>query len=1459
MGFSPQDNTNNVNTSASPDLGTPTQDKVFYNERTYTDQLAQQTRGAAESLETSAETDDLVKYESPGGPQSDSITVEPNAPPPSEPASVVVEVSEETTEEGSNPAGSPFSRDAASEPIAVFNQKVTDFLQDSRAVAALEKAYVESKISDKFVERILANAKEGDNEVFSSAMTVVDTELRKAGNVLDALMQILKTIRDFDKELTVTNDSVIRNMCLQHVSDESIKLDELLPETDVFGNLLRINDQHFFDQNDNLPAMPVTALSKTALSAVRFYLDKGYMPSQLMKQKILSLTSAQLTEVVPGVVISADETGTAVPSVKSAGERVSSVGTPFDQQASISEKDNAGIGTFCDNPIFSAVQSHANTNLKTASVLLSIAANEMLISAGLGRLEGTTLGNKFSTTSNFRKNLLGVSPTGTNIISNHPEPGSIASTLLADEAHGVTPNISLSRAKMILDRKARDQVGHHYDNASATSGFTKTAITDPVNNKLNLYEDALDNADEIATVGVQFFEKLQARDKDISILTPKKLFVRVMEEINTSISDFVVGFESASKTRCAELAMYSLVGGRAINPDERDYTEKMRTLLFSAMTRQCFSILQKQNIKILANASESGKPKITEVTVKDEDGTSVTKTITTKDKTGTVDTNKVVLDASVIRFSGDDTQHFVKTSAVPSTSFLGARFAGDEIPENIKIHWDNIGNPNDPNDAVQAADEKTATASGQDLGPGVGGAVGMALEEPKVSSAEEVNKTEGSGLKTVFLAGTNVLWNTKIFDLFVDLEQDANSLTSRLAKVFVECHEEAQKIARSEDDTKNFIVPSARVTKASGIDGSTLVSMIFHAATKLAFVFSDSTIIKPQEAQNIQIDEAAVFVWPEGEVGFHPDVTDPVALLESVTKGGFDDIKDAMAGGQLPQAYYKGWMLEQYYNYITGLRDDYALADIFGFFFDGNTGQLSEWWKDTTVSAQGKFGFSNSNVNKRIHEALAVILAASKSNDLESVYDNEGKIIGIGESNKIVSSRDSVTYKQLEDLIKDLSRSHRQPYAALLSHLSQTRYVKEKAADVISLGKQLRSDTGVTQSETVKSFLEFYNNFEFGKAYVENVNDYRLQITFDKIKNIQRERSLPALKRQKITKGELNSLKPIFDILGSFNVSPGHPKDFLIVCVGIPTGYTEDVAEHSFDLIEGLSSANKIPIVNFDLARISGFEAGQPEDFKGKQSFSFLLESILSSESFAPFENFHPGTMGELEEKILVNVGKENQSTGLEWINQWNNNQSKRTKAQYLLRNEIKSFLMKRFLSILSPVDLDVRDMVPGLDSRFQNADTPRYTGSKELAKALSLVAGYPPNTFDGVFQEQGGGVVTLDPIQMQQLTSYHSTTTSTGQLTHFPKISYAFADLFTDVFSALPFRAGYLMNEIFAPNDYEKIVCFEVDKNNFLLAGGVYDNAIPKSPNSTVDPGFVGFHTYALLPGGFEIDLPKP
>ena len=65
-------------------------------------------------------------------------------------------------------------------------------------------------------------------------------------------------------------------------------------------------------------------------------------------------------------------------------------------------------------------------------------------------------------------------------------------------------------------------------------------------------------------------------------------------------------------------------------------------------------------------------------------------------------------------------------------------------------------------------------------------------------------------------------------------------------------------------------------------------------------------------------------------------------------------------------------------------------------------------------------------------------------------------------------------------------------------------------------------------------------------------------------------------------------------------------------------------------------------------------------------------------------------------------------------------------------------------------------------------------------------------------------------------------------------------------------------MNEVFAPNDYEKIICFEVDKNHFLLAGGIYDNAIPKSPNSAVDPGFVGFHTYALQINSIS-KLPKP
>tara|TARA_Y100001970_G_scaffold220361_1_gene270615 strand:- start:1496 stop:5911 length:4416 start_codon:yes stop_codon:yes gene_type:complete len=1471
MAFLPKNNTNNVNTSAEVGVGTPVQDEVFYNERNYTDQLAQQTKEALESRDVS-ETIEIVAYDAVGqsvteretdsssGTQNirdtseTAVPVEPEEPPPAAPASVTVEASDETTAEGQNPAG-PHSPPGAPviEPIAIFNQKVTDFLQDSRAVAALEKSYVESKISDKFVERILTRAKEEDSEVFSSAMSAVDTELSKASDVLDAILQILQAIRDFDGELKVTSNTVIRNMCLQYIADESIKIDELISSTDVFGNLLRICDQHFVDEYDKLPEKSVTALSKSALSAVRFYLDKGYTTSQLLYQK--EVPPHNQTNAAPGVEPDPKGRPFSAPGVLEVGARVSSVGTPFDQQESISEMDNAGLGIFCDNPLFEALDAYAQTNIKIASVLLSMVSSEMLVSAGLGRLEGTTLGNKFSTTSAFRKNLLGVSTTGTTILSNFPEPGSIASILTANRITG-EPGITgnTGQSSMILDGKFRDGDDPHYTSSSATSGFTKTIITDPTKNTVSGYEKALDNADEVSTLGVQFFEKLQARDKDISLLTPSKLFIRVMEEINTSISSFAVGFDAANKSRCAELSMYSYLGGVPVNADEREYAEKMRALLFSAMARQCFSILQKQNIKILANSSETGKPTVTEVTVKDEDGTSVTKTITTKDKSGAVDSNKVVLDTSVLRFSGDDTANFVKTSEIPIRSFLGARFAGTGIPEDTINIWDNIGNPNNPNDTFQQQNTQTQT-SGQEVGPGPGGAVGQALEEPLVSSAQESEKedpTEGSA-KTSTSVGANVLWNTKIFDLFTELEQDTNSLTSRLAKVFVECHKEAQKIARSDDDSKNFIVPSARVTKASGIDGATLVSMIFHAATKLANTFSNCRIIKPSDAASVSIHgEDAPDVWPEGDL----DATGQYLVNgvpineEEWTKEDYENL-DNPVNTNFPTPIYddKGAELAAYYDYLVGKADPFNYN--IGSYADAT--DIAMWWQDATVSAQGTFGFGDANHNKRIHDALTVILTAAKSNDLGAVYDKDGKIIGVGQSNRVISARNTVTYKQLENLIKSLSRSHRQPYAALLSHLSQIRYVKEKSKSVVNLGMQVSSNPRATQSQTVESFLEFYNNFKFGQEYVENITDYRIQITSDKIRNIETERATAGLKRQKITKGELNSLKPIFDILGSSNVGPGHPKDMLIVCAGIPTGYTEHTLEHNFDIVEGLSAVPNIPTVDLMLIRFSGLT----DDFKGKMTKSFLLESILSSESFAPFENIQPGSMGELEEKILVHAGKENQTTALNWINQWENNPSKKHLARKVMRTEIKSFLMKRFLSALSPVDLDVRDMVPGLDSRFQNADSPRYSGSKELAKTLSLVAGYPSNTFDEVFQEQEG-VVTLNPVQMQMLTAYQATTTSTGQLTHFPKISYAFADLFTDVFSALPFRAGYLMNEIFAPNDYEKIVCFEVDKNHFLLAGGVHDNAIPKSPNSTVDPGFVGFHTYVLQINSIS-KLPKP
>ena len=1416
----------NVQTNPKPSQPPPKRDEVFYNEIEYSNFLAEKTKLAAEEA-AAANAQEPVQVVSP--PEESAQEPEVN-PPPAQ--SNTVESDGSSTTQGDTQVGS-FNLEAP-EMIAIFNQKMSDFSnhglfqsmnfsENSPAAAALEKAYVEGKISDAFVSSVYKITKSGGAAaIIDDALKSVDDELKKADDVLQAISNILKLIRDLDTELMFKDTHgntgaggggfVEKNKYMQ---DNSIKVDKILPEQMCFGGMWSLLNANFIDNSETFtqPEKSSTARLRSALTIVSYYLSHGHCSTQVKTHEISQFLQ---TPVAPG----AQPSSFSPPSLVAVGERVSAVGTPFDQQDTIAEVNNAGMGVAFDNPVYSEVSSNVDGPFYQASVYLTMVANEFLFSSGLGRLEDTTLGNRFGTNSkNFREKLVGVPPTNIlNQLTTNTVPGSIAATHLVGPS-GDPNNGEGVDGIMILDgQNKQSTMGTSSHPNNATSAFLKSVITSPTNNLVLEYEKALKNAVDVSSLGVKYFEKLQHRDQSVSLITPRHLFVRVLEEVNTSISAFGTGFEAASKNRCGELAMFAHIGGQGINPDERFSTEKMRNLLFSSISRRAFAMLQKQNIKILAGAADAGKKKVTEVTVVASDGTSTTNTITTKDKTADVDSNKVVLDSKVLRFSGDDTANFLKSTAIPEQSFIGAHFTGD-FPHEDSLIADGMASvdpladePASSNDS--SAGENNAQSFDEDSPP------------PEENDMPEAPAASETAKKAYTNEGAFVLWNTPMFELFTEIEQDNNSLVSRLAQVFVDCHQEASLLATSDNKNKSFIGTQSRVTKASGIDASTLIGMIFHSACLLAKTFANATVIDPSEAAKIQqADEKEVF----------PDPT----LIS--------------AGSEVN-------MFELFYNQLVGLPID---VDGIDEFWQDVFKQWTQYWTLCTVSSRGTFGFSDKNSNKKTNSSLSLLIGGAKSNDIGGLYDQlTGQLLTGADPNSKMSyyHEGAVSFTEAKDLIMSLAKSHRTPYNALLINMQMMNYTLEKAELIIGMGKQLRGEA--EKSDQVVNFLNFYNNHPHGNSYVQNLSQRALDVSAGRHQAIMKTRNYPMLKSKKLSKGEMNAMKGAFSVIHhTFNTAAD--PTVLFVTTGIPRGYVEHLILEEFDIVDGNSSGEShFPAMQLSLQKWSGLTG----EFVGSSTQNCFLEDYLKQDSFDNFADSPPTSMTDMVHRALIyNPQTHVSMLGLDWLEQWPVNELSRSRALKAMKLEIQSFLMRKFFSITTPLDLFLEDMIPGPGGKFSNHLRPRSNNSANLASTImqslqgkqwkeQIGSMLPKDTFKNVFRNNNDGLGTyLDEEWLKALTVTKTTTTKTGQLTNFPEIDFAVAELFFDVFSTLPFRANTIMSEIFAPLSYEKIILMLYHPDTLGHVGVFNNDFSDQSSNSTNfedpdSPGTVSLYTYETV-----------
>lgn len=429
-----------------------------------------------------------------------------------------------------------------------------------------------------------------------------------------------------------------------------------------------------------------------------------------------------------------------------------------------------------------------SNNIETVAVYLTMLANEFSLSSGLGRLEGTPLGQSFGSQGKYVQNFLGAN----SITDSSLEVSSVSAESLADftvvNQDGENRVSGADKKILLLDGTSV------ISSNNSVSSFVSNIVTNPTQNSTDALEIALTKAQERFQSGFDFYKKLHLRDSNPVLLTPRGLFSRVIKEFSLSLGNFS-GFGGSNQVT-KEMLILSLIfkQGRSKN-SKKSPPNVLRRLILSVLVKKAVASLVNKDFdpKKILNSSDSSAPiRASLESPAGGDNKSnpsdqlVAAALDAISKSPNVVTTESSVESSSdrIRFSVDDSIIFKSFSA---------------------------------SDYVQLADS-------------------LGSLEP---SQEPDSKTLG-GKKTEI--------DILITEIIEKFSNDKSSLLNKIVQIFLDLHSEALKASKKDNESGTFL-NSLFLTKNSQIDGTISLGIIFDCIGILCETFIKSCITK-QNSEN---------------------------------------------------------------------------------------------------------------------------------------------------------------------------------------------------------------------------------------------------------------------------------------------------------------------------------------------------------------------------------------------------------------------------------------------------------------------------------------------------------------------------------------------------------------------------------------------------------------------------------
>jgi hypothetical protein len=574
--------------------------------------------------------------------------------------------------------------------LAVFTQPRLDFdvvsqtgtkVYNSNLYSSIEQALVEDRISRYFSNALFQKALVSDSAFFNSAQASIDENLAAAQNIISTLDDIFAELRKFDSVLLQgASQSFSKNSSLKKMSEigslEPLREGESFYTSKLFSSAKNIVVDVFSNFDTNAEVM-IQNKSQTAMLAMNLgllqeFLKKGFAINNLIELSLPFGTIEQQNNLF------ADSYLVNVPAipfnVESYKDCVTYEGL----------KGESNTPTYEDKAAFSNI-NYIDTKSKTV-FFTSMLSNEFLNSAGLARVIGTPLGNKFGANTNdsaeYAINFCGIEKKSVEEETSYTT--SLYDDLLVTKNGSARVETSSGESGVLLLDGSR----YGKKTSNSTDEFAISVISDPLTNDISNFSAALKNAKSNSTDALQYYKKIQCRDQQPSILTPRALYTRILEEISKSLEVAASGAADSNKRVVFELGLMTYLGRQAYSNDQTRPANRLRSLMFDAFLKIAYSILQ-PNVAA-KNVAATQEVKKTKVVIEQPGESKKELTVSTQDisekKSDPADaSNQDITKIRLLDLSDSDIKRLAEEIPAPYGSMLGAILTVDQSPDLTQI------------------------------------------------------------------------------------------------------------------------------------------------------------------------------------------------------------------------------------------------------------------------------------------------------------------------------------------------------------------------------------------------------------------------------------------------------------------------------------------------------------------------------------------------------------------------------------------------------------------------------------------------------------------------------------------------------------------------------------------------------------------------------------------------------